>query len=184
MIGLSARRSAKAIQKGFTSEQRERFRNLLTLAAESPFAGERTNALAAAERMALRHGMTLDEAATGGAEDRPPARASHSFRAAADAENLRNFAQAAHLMDHFLHSDKARLEAAREAARKRGLGAEEAAAGRRLGGERTTSRRRMDPTRHATVLLRETRLPFREVAEITGLDVYEVVGLKLKLRAA
>lgn len=154
------------------------------MAAESPFAGERANALAAAERMALRHGMTLDEAAAGGAEDRQTAHAKQSFRAAAEAENQRKFAQATHLMDHFLYSDKARLEAARAAARSRGLGRDEATSGRRLAGERTTSRRRMDPTRHATVLLRETGLPFREVAEITGLNVYEVVGLKLKLRAA
>ena len=40
----------------------------------------------------------------------------------------------------------------------------------------------MNPERHAAVLLRETKLPFREVAEITGLDVYKVVGMKLKMR--
>ena len=35
-----------------------------------------------------------------------------------------------------------------------------------------------------TMLLRETSLPFEEVARITGLDVYKVVGMKLKMRAA
>ena len=42
----------------------------------------------------------------------------------------------------------------------------------------------MDPAKHAAVLLQDTSLPFHEVAAITGLDIYEVVGLKLKLRAA
>ena len=40
----------------------------------------------------------------------------------------------------------------------------------------------MRPEVHAAVLLRETRLPFREVADITGLDIYDVVGMKLKMR--
>ena len=37
---------------------------------------------------------------------------------------------------------------------------------------------------NAAILLRETSLPFDEVARITGLDVYKVVGMKLKMRAA
>jgi hypothetical protein len=45
------------------------------------------------------------------------------------------------------------------------------------------NRRRMNPSRHAATLLRETSLSFREIASITGLDIYAVVGLKLKLRA-
>jgi len=36
------------------------------LANESPYEGERTAALAAAERMAKSRGMTLEEAASGG----------------------------------------------------------------------------------------------------------------------
>jgi hypothetical protein len=32
------------------------------------------------------------------------------------------------------------------------------------------------------VLLEETTLPIEEIADITGLDVYKVAGLKLKLR--
>ena len=42
----------------------------------------------------------------------------------------------------------------------------------------------MEPWQHARLLLTETSLPLREIAEITGLDLYDVVGLKLKLRAA
>jgi hypothetical protein len=40
----------------------------------------------------------------------------------------------------------------------------------------------MEPYRHARVLLEETTLPIEEIADITGLDVYKVAGLKLKLR--
>jgi hypothetical protein len=50
--------------------------------------------------------------------------------------------------------------------------------------ERRSSGRRMNPTRHAAILLKETSLPFNEVARITGLNVYKVVGMKLKMRAA
>ena len=48
----------------FTTSQQQRFRKLLTLAAESPFAGERDAALAAANRMADSAGMDLEEAAS------------------------------------------------------------------------------------------------------------------------
>ena len=51
-----------------TTAERERFHNLLLMAKESPFEGERTNALEAAERMAQRHDMTLEEAARSGGE--------------------------------------------------------------------------------------------------------------------
>ena len=46
-----------------TAAERERFHNLLLMAKESPFEGERSNALEAAERMAKRNGLTLEEAA-------------------------------------------------------------------------------------------------------------------------
>ena len=42
---------------------RDRFRALLKLASESPFEGERENAMDAATRLAEQHGMSLDEAA-------------------------------------------------------------------------------------------------------------------------
>ena len=44
-------------------KEQERFHNLLKLAADSPYEGERAAALAAAERVVAKHGMTLDEAA-------------------------------------------------------------------------------------------------------------------------
>ena len=50
----------------FDEAERKRFHNLLLLANESPYEGERTAALAAAKRMSKARGMTLEEAASGG----------------------------------------------------------------------------------------------------------------------
>ena len=93
------------------------------------------------------------------------------------------FAEAMHLMDYHLHIDKMRRDAALREARARGLDAEEAG---RTAPPRPLrqSKARMDPVKHAKVLLRETSLPFQEIAKITGLDVYQVVGMKLKMRRA
>ena len=167
-------------RKEFTKGARARFHNLLKLAAESPFEGERGNALAAAERMASGLGMTLAEAA-GAAEDRG---AWHAIPEPPppQTEGLTRFAQAIHLMDHYLYADKARRENALAAARARGLDAEERAVLAARRPDKLASRRRMDPFRHAAMLLRETSLSFHEVAQITGLDIYKVVGLKLKMR--
>ena len=166
----------------FDSDERERFHNLLKLAAESPFEGERRNALAAADRMATRHGMTLEEAAVGGgapAQEAPQAEPEQP-------SDVRAFAHSLHLMDYYLHVDKLRRDAAMKAARERGLDPDDGPppALRAATRDRRASRRRMNPMRHAAILLRETSLPFEEVAQITGLDVYKVVGMKLKMRAA
>ena len=48
-------------------------------------------------------------------------------------------------------------------------------------GNRTMQTR--NPTDHAEVLLKETSLPSHEIAKMTGLDVYEVFGMKLKNRS-
>ena len=48
-------------------------------------------------------------------------------------------------------------------------------------GNRTMQTR--NPTEHAEVLLKETSLPSHEIAKMTGLDVYEVFGMKLKNRS-
>src|SRR3546814_1714302 len=84
-------------------------------------------------------------------------------------------------MDSFILHDKSRREEALRAAQARGLDAEElrkAVAASVIQGR--VHRRRMNPSRHAATLLRETSLTFREIATITGLDIYSVVGLKLK----
>lgn len=179
------------ISTGFTEAERQRFHNLLQLAAESPFEGERANALAAAERLARRFGLTLDEAAAGGAADEAPQPPPRGDSQMADdlgfrPESLDRFARAVHLMDNFIMEDKARREAALRAAQARGLDADELrkAVTSTVTKARSAKRRRMNPYRHAATLLRETSLSFNEIANITGLDIYAVVGLKLKLRAA
>ncbi len=183
-------RRGLTISADFTEAERQRFHNLLQLAAESPFEGERSNALAAAERLAKRFGLTLDEAAAGGsAEEPPPDEARGDAHMADDLgfrpEGLDRFARAVHLMDNFILQDKARREAAMRAAQSRGLDADELrkAVTSSVTQARKTKSRRMNPYRHAATLLRETSLSFGEIANITGLDIYSVVGLKLKLRA-
>ncbi len=166
------------IIRAFTISERERFHNLLKLAAESPFEGERNNALAAAERLAGKCGMTLEDAAisagAGALRQEPPV-----FQ-----DNLETrFAGAIHLMDYHLHIDKTRREAALKAAIERGLVWEDPPRPE-ISRNIQVSRTRMNPLKHAAVLLKETSLPFQEVARITGLDVYQVVGMKLKMRSA
>jgi hypothetical protein len=50
----------------------------------------------------------------------------------------------------------------------------------RLKGSRTMPR--SNPTERAEVLLKETSLTAHEIAEMLGLDVYQVLGMKLKAR--
>lgn len=180
-----------------TTAERERFHNLLLMAKESPFEGERTNALQAAERMAQRHDMTLEEAARSGGEglqkpgEQSPAPKPPSSFEQAEAEAAareRAFAESARFMrdmeDH-ARSDKARRDEALKAAYDRGLDAEE-----RRRAERAASRdkivrkngRKRNPLVHARVLLKETRLPIKEIASICGIDVHTVAGIKLKMR--
>lgn len=167
----------------FTENERQRFRNLLELANSSPYQGERDNAMAAAERLAGRHGMTLEEAARGGTQgprpEPPPHRGPEMWQE-------RELARVVHLMDYQIQLDKARIAEAMKDAIARGLEPDPAPQPIRpqyLGGWRPfRSRRRMEPFRHAQVLLEETSLPIEEIADITGLDVYKVASLKLKMR--
>jgi hypothetical protein len=174
------------IATSFTDAERKRFQGLLRLAAESPYVGERENALAAAHRLASRHGMTIEEAA---GMDRPRAanrRPESSWRrtwfADYDAAEVDRFM---HFNDHVINTAKSQRDAALREARARGLDAEELAAARRRRDRRPqASSRRLDPREHARVLLTETRLRLRDIVDITGLDIYQVVGLKLMLRRA
>ena len=178
-----------------TSAERDRFHNLLLMAKESPFAGERRNALAAAERMAERHGMTLEEAARSGGEamqapvtERARPRRTHVDEAAAEsAARERAFAEMAQFMrdmEDRARVDKARRDEALKAAYDRGLDADERRRAENGGRDRIVRRnpRRRNPMVHAQVLLKETRLPLTEIASICNLDVWTVAGLKLKLR--
>lgn len=180
---LSFAAGSRAISKPFTIEERKRFRNLLELAKSSPFEGERNNALDAAKRMAGRNGMSLEEAA---AYQPPAPEQVPEYPKKTHEEWLREqeFIRAAGLMEYKLRMDKLRREEALRAARRRGLDAEEETAkAKRSPNLRTArSRVRMDPRRHAQILLAETSFPFDEIAGITGLDIYQVVEEKLKLR--
>lgn len=82
--------------------------------------------------------------------------------------------------------DKRQWRAAFEAARRRGLDEEaerQQTAKPRRQSQQRKSDRRMNPFLHARTLLRDTTLPITEIAQITRLDIYEVVGLKLKMRS-
>jgi hypothetical protein len=88
-----------------------------------------------------------------------------------------------HLTDIAIRLAKLQREAALAQAKARGLdAAEEAAARRRRDHVQRQNGRRMDPHDHARVLLTETSLRLRDIVDITGLDIYQVVGLKLALR--
>ena len=164
----------------FDEAEQTRFRNLLNLAKESPYEGERAAALAAAERMAKSHGMTLEEAAGGGpAPKRPESRFPHfSRKQAKDAFGL---AKAARMTDAWTEAYKARRDAAMEDARQRGLDEAERRKEAVARMPRSSNRKR-DPKSHARVLLQETSLPMAEICALTGLDIYQVVGMKLKMR--
>lgn len=182
-------------RRPFSEAERTRFHNLLKLAAESPFAGERENALAAATRLAASHGMTLAEAASAGSD---PQHARAGRRPAADPDAIRRHARKAaggtgfagrraagevHNIDYWQRLEKERFEAAVRDARARGLDAGERRAEAPPRPLRSKGGRR-DPLGHASVLIRETKLPLAEICELTGLDIYQVVGLKLKMRPA
>jgi hypothetical protein len=160
---------------------RERFRALLKLASESPFEGERENAMAAATRLAEQHGLSLDEAARPTSlppEDRRRGAASETGYTASE------FASYFDIAERGLRADKERREAALRDAIDRGLDAGvrsgEAKTMRR---KATTSRAQRNPRNHARVLLAETSFSLMEIVNLTGLDIYEVVGMKLKMRA-
>ncbi len=160
----------------FTDGDRLRFHNLLKLAAESPFEGERRNALAAAKRLASRFGMSLHEAA-GAAEPHTAGPQPNEDKKPHPA------AWASFMMDIQIQADKRRREEAMRAARERGLDAEQRRASKAAAqGRPQTSRARLGRRRFARILLAETKLPFRDIAGITGLDIYQIVGLKLQMR--
>lgn len=169
-----------SIPSSITPAEQTRFRNLLELANSSKFEGERANALDAARRLAARHGMTLEEAARTGLETRPAIPEAPDGRRPDPRAAYFAYAHA-----QAVEREKRRWEEAVQRARERGLdGGPEASVRRSDIRPRRASKSRRDPVKHATVLLEETHLPFNEIADITGLSVYAVVGMKLKLRAA
>jgi hypothetical protein len=174
---------ALAINTEFSSRERERFRNLLELAKSSKFDGERSNAMAAATRLAAKHGLSLEEAArfqgnpaqeiTPKPRRQPGTSDPFGYPARATAADVSHAARMA--------DEKQRWKDAVENARQRGLDKSEKS---RAGAARPKrfNRSRRNPMAHATVLLKETRLSLHEIADISGLDIYAVVGVKLKMR--
>jgi Protein of unknown function (DUF2786) len=185
ILARRTRTEERPISKPFTENEQRRFRNLLELANSSPYQGERDNAMAAAERLAERHGMTLEDAASGWMQT---PRQEPSPRSGPEMAQERELARIVHLMDYQIQLDKARIAEAMKEAIARGYDPEADRIHRRQQPKAlqnwrpSRSRRRMEPYRHARVLLEETSLPIEEIADITGLDVYKVAGLKLQIR--
>ena len=178
----------KIIIKEFTKAERIRFRNLLELAKSSKFDGERANALEAAKRIAKKHGMSLDEAARWTPESTLDAGRNHGtafYQKKGNGEDAGFFYRGGDRQkDEF---DKKRWQEAVKQAQGRGLDRAErkhSEAKEADTSKRRTNRSRRDPIKHASILLKETSLPFKEIADITGLDIYKIVGMKLKMRKA
>jgi len=139
--------------------------------------------MAAAERLASLHDMTLEEAARGGTQtprhEPPPRKGPEMWQE-------RELGRVVHLMDYQIQLDKARIAEATKQAIDRGLTPDPVPHRPRQQAlhnwRPSRSRRRMEPYRHARVLLQETSLPIEEIADITGLDVYKVASLKLQIR--
>ena len=163
------------ISEKLTPDEQARFHNLLKLAKESPFPGERENALAAAERLASRHSLTLEEAATGVSP-------SQTAQAKANANKFaQDLAAFVHMNDYQIYLEKQRRDQARREAEERGL---DNAKAKRQPPRRNRSNARMEPRKHAWALVRETSLSYQEIAKITGLDIYQVLLMKIQLLRA
>jgi hypothetical protein len=168
------------ISTPITAAEQTRFRNLLELANSSKFEGERANALDAARRLAERHGMTLEEAARTGLEQRQQT----PNILTPDGRRDPRATYFAYAHQQAVEREKRRWEEAVQKARERGLDGGLDTVQRSDLRPRRASKSRRDPIKHASVLLEETRLPFSEIADITGLSVYAIVGMKLKMRSA
>jgi hypothetical protein len=127
--------------------------------------------------------MTLDEAAQGdSAADAVAESTAERERARMEQELARRLWEA----EMRRAADKAIWAPPPRAARDRGLDGAPAEKTDKPQASftRPRSQRRRNPVAFASVLLQETGLPLTEIAAITQLDIYQVVGLKLKLRSA
>jgi len=83
--------------------------------------------------------------------------------------------------------EKRRWEAAVNSARERGLDKGEGTRKNSLENvtdKRGNSKSRRNPMTHANILIKETSFSSKEIAEITGLDIYKIIAMKLKSRNA
>ena len=170
--------------RNIESEQK-RFGNLLELANRSKYRGERENALAAASRLANKFGMTLEQAAKLGLNynqgiNNENKKAPDSFFKNISKEEIKK-------SQVNTESDKKRWQTAVANAKKRGLDQENKVNKNKkttANFRRTNNTSRREPYIHAKILLKETSLSFKEIANITGISVYKVIALKLKTRKA
>ena len=161
------------------SETQKRFSNLLELAKRSKFRGERNNALSAAKRIAKKHGMTIKEFEKGAskpkaANSRPWANKNKQKKENLGSELFKNINNTYH--------EKERWQRAVNSAKARGLDENIRKRESTLEKSLKISKNKRPAGKHAEVLLRETSLSFKEITEITGLNIYQVVGIRLKIR--
>jgi len=89
------------------------------------------------------------------------------------------------MTDYQIYLEKQRRDAARREAEERGLDRSERRSSAPPPRRTHRSNARMEPNRHAWALVRETKLSYEEIANITGLDIYQVLLMKIQiLRAA
>ena len=166
-----------------SKEDKVRFTNLLELASSSEFDGERKNAIAAAQRIADKYNLSLAEAARG----KPNTQHVSSLPYPLYRQNLNNLATHENNISANIQREKVeklRWESAVRAAEDRGLDLSKSKENIGESLTRNFSKSRRHPLKHAKILLDETSLPFEEIAEITGLNIYQVVCIKLKSREA
>ena len=161
------------------SETQKRFSNLLELAKRSKFRGERNNALSAAKRIAEKHGMTIKEFEKGTSapkdiNSKPWANKSRQKKENITNELFKNINDSYH--------EKERWQRAVNSAKARGLDENIRKRENIFEKNLNLSKNKRPAGKHAEVLLKETSLSFKEITEITGLNIYQVVGIKLKLR--
>ena len=160
---------------------RDRFRALLKLASESPFEGERENALAAASRLAEQHGMSLDEATH--PAQRFPAIKDAQSDTMKDNFTESKFSNYFDVSEQNLRMDKERREAALRDAMARGLDKTKGYSEKTVYRNSPRKQSQRSPRNYAQVLLTETAFTVEEIVSLTGLNKYEVIGLKLKMRS-
>ena len=142
--------------------------------------------MAAATRIAQKHNMTLEEAARWQQDSSGTNKSMHDKKSHQRRNNNSDYSNLTKTQKN-ADAEKKRWQAAMDLAKERGLdraenakkAAQEAARERR-----SNSKSRRNPITHAKILLKETSLSFKEIADITGLDVYKIISMKLKSRSA
>ena len=86
--------------------------------------------------------------------------------------------------DYQIYLEKQRRDQARREAEERGLDNAKAKRQPPPPPRRNRSNARMEPRKHAWALVRETSLSYQEIAKITGLDIYQVLLMKIQLLRA